>query len=152
MEPSNFRLTTRQLALKVLPRYRSMVTHLPALTEHIAFKVQHFIVSRERAIRIVVTRGDREWTITPDIFEVFSFQHGDRLTVIPANKAAQLPNTWDDRHVRVRPGTAIRVPSVYEFFEFKGFEIPVHLISLTGGGPETLDSFGRDTLTDIRSM
>ena len=94
-------------------------------------------------LRIKVTRGAREWLVEPGMFETFGFQHGDRLEVLPATAAAALPTTWGDVNVPIAPGQAIRVPPAYEFFEFKGFRIPVHLITLTGAGPESLDWIGR---------
>ena len=81
--------------------------------------------------------------IAPDVFETFAFREGDTLRVIPETVAAALPNTWGDTHVPIRPGEAIRVPPVYRFFSYKGFSIPVHLMSLTGAGPETFEIIGR---------
>jgi SAM-dependent methyltransferase len=94
-------------------------------------------------LKIAVTRGNQRWEIDPAFFEVFAFQSGDELTIIPVENAAKLPKTWDDIHIRVASGCAIRVPPRYEFFEFRGFHIPVHLIALTGAGPESLASIGR---------
>ena len=81
--------------------------------------------------------------ISPAAFDEFSFADGDRLEVLPADLAAQLPVTWGDRHIEVEAGRAIRVPAEYRLCEFQGFCIPSHLVSLTGAGPETLDLIGR---------
>jgi SAM-dependent methyltransferase len=100
-------------------------------------------------LRIRVERGAGAddpatvFEIAPAEFETFAFADGDRLRVLPEAVAAALPVTWGDRHVEIAPGRAIRVPSEYRSFEFRGFRIPVHLIALTGAGPETLDSIGR---------
>jgi SAM-dependent methyltransferase len=94
-------------------------------------------------LRIEITRGPRSWRIDPVIFETFGFQDGDTLRVLPAEAAARLPTTWGDTIVPVAPGHAIRVPAEYRFFEFRGFRIPVHLIALTGAGPDTFDWMGR---------
>lgn len=39
-------------------------------------------------------------------------------------------------NIQLEPGISIHVPSQYSFFDFKGFRIRVHLISLTGAGPK----------------
>jgi ubiquinone/menaquinone biosynthesis C-methylase UbiE len=94
-------------------------------------------------LRITVTRGDREWSIDPAVFETFGFQHGDELRVTPPEEAARLPNSCGHINILVSPGRAIRVPARYDFFEFKGFRIPEHLLTMTGAGPDTFDLIGR---------
>src|SRR3954467_6026935 len=37
--------------------------------------------------RIVVRRGDRTWSITPDLFDTFSFRNGDELSVVTTEAA-----------------------------------------------------------------
>jgi SAM-dependent methyltransferase len=135
MQPSKFRLIGRQLALSLLAPFHSKVVES-------AVPAQQTDVDPQ-PIQIVITRGEKEWVIAPEFFEAFSFEDGDQLGVIPAEKAAQLPNTWGDTHIQVRSGAAIRVPSVYQFFAYKGFDIPVHLITLTGAGPETFEAIGK---------
>jgi SAM-dependent methyltransferase len=93
--------------------------------------------------RIQITRGERGGAIDPAWFEGFPFRSGDILTVLPEAKAAKLPNTWGDTHIRIGDGHAIRVPPCWDMYEFKGFSIPSHLIRLTGGPPEQLDSVGK---------
>jgi SAM-dependent methyltransferase len=87
---------------------------------------------------IKVSRGESSWKIEPSEFETFPFENGDVLAVLP-----KLPTIWEDTNINIEPGRAIRVPPRYEYFEFKGFSIPVHLIKLTGAGPDTFDSIGR---------
>lgn len=94
-------------------------------------------------MQIEVTRQDcRVAVISPTEFDTFPFQHGDRLIVTPPSKAALLPITWGDRNLEIAPGHAVRIPESWSLFEFKGFQIPVHLITLTGAGPDTLDLIG----------
>lgn len=94
--------------------------------------------------RILVTRGDFYCVIDPIFFEDFGFQTGDDLAVIPADEAARLPRTCDGYTlIEIKKGHSIRVPSRIELFEFKGFRIPIHLVALTGAGPETLDDLGK---------
>lgn len=76
-------------------------------------------------------------------FDDLALQDGDRLAVLPADAAVALPVTWGDRNVPIAPGHSIRVPEVWRSYEYKGFHIPSHLISLTGAGPETLETIGR---------
>jgi ubiquinone/menaquinone biosynthesis C-methylase UbiE len=99
--------------------------------------------NKHGTLRIVVTRGDQHCEIAPSLFESFAFQPGDELAVIPADEAAKLPKTGSDINIQIEIGRAIRVPQRFEIYEFKGFKIPVHLISLTGAGPETLDQIGK---------
>lgn len=95
------------------------------------------------SLRIEIRRDDGSVTrIDPADFDDHPFEDGDRLAVVPAERAAALPVTWGDRHVEIEPGRAIRVPEVWRLAEFKGFRIPAHLVSLTGAGPETLDLIG----------
>jgi len=93
--------------------------------------------------RIVVMHGDQRWEIEPAEFESFPFEAGDQLSVIPLNVATTLPVSWGNIHVEIERGRAILVPPQIEFFEFKGYKIPVHLINLTGAGPETLEQIGK---------
>lgn len=94
-------------------------------------------------LRLRVDRsGSPSVHITPDQFESFEFVDGDSLHIEPASAEAALPTTWGDRNIEVNPGHAIRVPAQMRYFDFKGFRIPVHLITLTGAGPETLDWIG----------
>ncbi|RAI58762.1 class I SAM-dependent methyltransferase [Roseicella frigidaeris] len=93
-------------------------------------------------VRIRITRGEQSWSIDPAAFETFGFEDGDLLQVTPIEKAAGFPVTWGDVNVTV-PSHAIRVPARYGLFEFEGFRIPVHLISLTGAGPETFGWMGQ---------
>lgn len=99
------------------------------------------------ALKILISRGsaptDHVFEIGAEEFDNFAFVDGDRLEVVPKELASQLPVTWGDTHVQIEKGRAIRVPAVYRYCEFRGFRIPVHLVSLTGAGPETLDSIGR---------
>jgi ubiquinone/menaquinone biosynthesis C-methylase UbiE len=93
---------------------------------------------------ILVTRGNHRCVIAPVFFDAFAFQTGDELTVIPAEDAAKLPRTCEGHTlVEINKGYSIQVPSRIELFEFKGFQIPVHLVALTGAGPETLDQIGK---------
>jgi SAM-dependent methyltransferase len=98
---------------------------------------------RGQSVSIRIARGDLSWLITPDVFEVFAFKSGDELTVEPPDVAARLPITWGDINIQIERGRSIRVPSHYEFFDYKGFHIPVHLILLTGAGPDTLELIGK---------
>jgi SAM-dependent methyltransferase len=111
----------------------------------------HLASQRDRATvdgmraepRIVVSHGNRRWEIEPAEFETFPFEAGDQLSVIPADVVATLPVTWGVIHVEIEKGRAIRVPSRMEFFEFKGYRIPTHLIDLTGAGADTLEQIGK---------
>jgi SAM-dependent methyltransferase len=95
------------------------------------------------SLTIEIRRGtDEVLHVEPAAFDDFPFQDGDRLAVLPAEAAAALPVTWGDVNVEVAPGRAIRVPPVWRLFAFKGFQIPAHLIALTGAGPETFDLIG----------
>jgi SAM-dependent methyltransferase len=92
---------------------------------------------------IRVTRGWRLWHIMPRDFELFAFRSGDTLTVLPPEPAETMRRSWGDWCLEIAPGRTIRVPPRYDFFDFKGFSIPVHLIALTGAGPESFDIIGK---------
>jgi SAM-dependent methyltransferase len=101
-------------------------------------------------LRIVVSHGDQKWQIEPAEFETFPFEEDDQLTVIPTELVAELPVTWGDVHIKIADGRAIRVPPQIEFFEFKGYKIPVHLINLTGAGTETFEQIGKAHIDSYR--
>src|SRR5262249_21390147 len=94
-------------------------------------------------LRIQVSHGPQKWEIEPTEFETFPFEGGDQLRVIPTEVAATLPVSWGNIHVEIQKGRAIVVAPRIEFFEFKGYKIPVHLINFTGAGPETLEQIGK---------
>ena len=71
---------------------------------------------------------------------------------IPVDAATELPTTWGDRIVPLDLENTIRVPAVWQAYEYKGFSIPSHLISLTGAGPETLDIIGRAHLINYEKQ
>lgn len=103
------------------------------------------------ALHIEIQRADGSTLqIEPAAFDDFAFRDGDRLRVLPHEEAQRLPVTWGDRHVEIAPGRAIRVPEVWRLCEFKGFSIPVHLVALTGAGPETLEPIGRAHIDSYR--
>lgn len=85
-------------------------------------------------------------------FEEFPFESDDALEVVPVEAAAKLAVTLNDVHVKITKGRSIRVPARMNFVEFKGFRIPVHLINLTGAGPETLDSVGKDHIAKYKQF
>jgi SAM-dependent methyltransferase len=95
------------------------------------------------ALYIEITRGSRVCSVDPAVFDLLDLRTGDLLRVLPEVAASGLPHIWEDIHVPVSAGHAIRVPPKWETFAFKGFDVPVHLIKLTGAGPETLDSIGK---------
>ncbi len=95
------------------------------------------------ALQLRIERaGAPSQCIAPGEFEQFDFADGDSLHIEPAALESTLPTTWGDRCIEIAPGHAIRVPAQMRYFDFKGFRIPVHLITLTGAGPETLDWIG----------
>jgi SAM-dependent methyltransferase len=103
-------------------------------------------------LRIIVTRAEQHWEIAPALFEVFAFRTGDQLTVVPADQAAKLPAIWGDVVVPIEPGRSVRVPHRMVFHPFKNFQIPAHLISLTGAGPETLDEIGKAHIANYKRI
>lgn len=93
-------------------------------------------------VQVRITRGEQSWSIDPGQFDSFNFEDGDLLQVTPAERAAGFPVTWGDVNLPIST-QAIRVPARYDVFEFEGFRIPVHLITLTGAGPETFGWMGQ---------
>jgi SAM-dependent methyltransferase len=94
-------------------------------------------------VNIQVSRKGRSWHLTPRQFEAFPLENGDELIVLPPELASKLPCTGGDISVEIAPGHAIRVPPRFEIFEFKGSRLPVHLVTLTGAGPDTFDQIAR---------
>jgi ubiquinone/menaquinone biosynthesis C-methylase UbiE len=90
-----------------------------------------------------VSRGDDHRDIQPSAFSTFAFQSGDALRVLPEDKAANLPKSWADTCIEIAPGHSIRVPPKFDFFDYRGFRIPEHLVALTGAGSATFEAVGR---------
>lgn len=102
-------------------------------------------------LRILVTRSGDQFALRPDAYDDFDFKNGDRLTIEPYDLATKLLQTPDSsRHIRIGEGKSIRVPAQFDIAEFKGFELPVHLVALTGAGPETLDPIGAAHVTNYK--
>jgi len=92
-------------------------------------------------VAIEVTRQGRCIPVPIQEFSIRRLHDGDKLRVIPRDNS--FPVTWGDTIVPLPSGGSVRVPKVYKEVEFKGFRIPTHLVSLTGAGPETLETFGK---------
>jgi hypothetical protein len=97
-----------------------------------------------RALRIVIRRDGRRFAIAPVAFDDFDFRSGDEIELVPARKAAALASTPDGcRHVRLDDTRAIRVPPRMTLTAYNGFQLPEHLVLLTGAGSETLGPIGK---------
>lgn len=108
------------------------------------FKAQHFPCNDLESLHIVVSRGNRRVIIRPHEFDNFAFLSGDELALIPARLTRQVSVAPDGtRQVLIDDGKAIRLPSRIELFEYKGYKLPVHLVTLTGAGPETWEAIGK---------
>lgn len=84
------------------------------------------------------------YVINPDEYHEFEFETGDKLTVIPTDIAATLHRTPDGCvHVPTSDGHSLRVPLNMEIASFRSYKMPLHLVLLTGAGPETLDPIGK---------
>jgi SAM-dependent methyltransferase len=142
-------MSMQQVLESLLATSQQISTNMTRLDRKIQYLVDFQDLERNR-IRIRVTRGDLEWIISPDIFETFSFREGDLLQVLPEDMAAQLPNSWGDTHIQIQPGKAIRVPSIYKFLDYKGFDIPLHLVTLTGASPETFAGISQSHISNIQ--
>ena len=90
----------------------------------------------------MVERGQGKLFIEPDAFDDFVFESGDRLNVTPSgSESARTP----DQHIHLRKsdGMAIRIPPTVSYTTYRGYQIPDHLIVLTGAGGETLEPIGK---------
>ena len=98
-------------------------------------------MANESKTVIHVQRGNDVAVLDPAMFESFKFRDGDKLSVTPSDPK-ELPVTWGNVNIKVSDDISVRVPEVWETFDFKGYRIPAHLILLTGAGPETFDGIG----------
>ena len=100
-----------------------------------------------KRMRIVVTRGETKFLISPSEFDDFEFNDGDQITVMPTSQASRLRRTPEGHvHIPTGDGRGIRVPEKMMLAPFKGFSVPVHLVALTGAGMESLDELGKGHL------
>jgi SAM-dependent methyltransferase len=110
-------------------------------------------VTEPGPLRIRVTRVDESWEIAPELFDHFAFESGDELTILPEAAAAALLRTPDGcANIRTATGSAIRVPTRFDLFLFRGLRIPVYLIELTGAGADTLDHLGKAHMDNYRKF
>jgi SAM-dependent methyltransferase len=108
----------------------------PALTTAVSSEINR------AQVNVIVTRDNLQILLCPEELETFEFHDQDRLTVVPEEEVSKLPQTYGDIIVGLGGGKSIRVPPFYAVYEFRGYRIPIHLISLTGGGPEMLEATG----------
>ena len=102
------------------------------------------LARNDRALRIVITRGQEQYVIAPEEFENFMFVSGDQLDITPRVLANRLVKTPDGhRHLMIDEGKAIRLPPKMEFTSYEGYLVPEHLCLLTGAGVETLGPIGK---------
>lgn len=95
-------------------------------------------------LKIIVTRGQFQYFISPSEFEEFKFESGDNLDIHPKQLADQLVKSVDGhRHIQLSPGKAIRIPKKMILTPHYGYLIPEHLAVLTGVGTEGFDSIGK---------
>jgi SAM-dependent methyltransferase len=95
-----------------------------------------------RQTTIGVTRGSGRFDITPEEYDRFEFQSGDSIDVTGGD--TEVRRTPDGCfNLRTATGEAIRVPPrKFELFGYKGLQLPVHLVVLTGAGPESWEVIG----------
>jgi SAM-dependent methyltransferase len=105
---------------------------------------QRFPIVDSEPLQIKVSRGEKRFVVPPSAFEDFPFETGDELAVIPTHLAVRLPAAPDGtRQVPIGNGRTIRLPSRIDLYEYKGYKLPVHLVVLTGAGPETWEPIGK---------
>jgi SAM-dependent methyltransferase len=93
---------------------------------------------------IVVTRYGERFRIHPDSFDEFKFRTGDRLVISPAHHIAGVSKTPDQHlHLRRNDGQSIRVPPYFVNVPYGKYEIPEHLMILTGAGASSWEAIGK---------
>ena len=88
-----------------------------------------------------VERGGQHLACKLNEFDDFRFMHGDVLSIQPAT----LPRVMTpdgSSHLLVGPSRPIRISPRIEFCQFQDYQLPVHLLTLTGGGVEMLGPIG----------
>lgn len=110
-----------------------------------------FSYSTKDALQIKIMRGKEKYLIKPENFDEFTFQSTDQLIIIPGNKSSQLLKTPDNhRHILIKEGKAIRIPTEMTLKPYKGYLIPEHLCILTGAGTETLETIGKSHINSYQ--
>ena len=111
----------------------------------------HPVIKDEGPLQIMVRRGNDFCLISPALFDDFDFRNGDSLDIVPHSEAEKLLKTPEGNwHVVDSQGRGIRVPSLYELTEFKGYLMPEHLVRLTGAGSETFDVLGKGHIANYK--
>lgn len=111
--------------------------------------------SKNAKLRLMIIRGRQVAAIIdPDIYDDFPFRTGDVVKILSSDQSATLVVTPDgNSNIRLEDGKTIRMPSRFDLFEYKGFRLPVHLVTLTGAGPDTWEVFGQEHIKNyIRFM
>ncbi len=97
-----------------------------------------------QSLKIRVLRGNEQLFLKPSEYDRFIFQEGDKLSITPARLAWRLPIAPDGtKLIPTGEGKAFRLPSRMEFCDYKGYKLPVHLVTLTGAGPDTWEAIGK---------
>lgn len=148
------KLAVRSIVFKVCPPIRRLEERLIQSQEKVDSleirikqleKVESFLKGGESKskAKILISRGGGFVVIDPETYDDFEFQHGDEIEILSPDQVSRFAITPDNnRHIGIGD-RAIRVPPRMEFFDFKGYRIPVHLMDLTGAGPATWDVFGQ---------
>jgi ubiquinone/menaquinone biosynthesis C-methylase UbiE len=108
------------------------------------FCPKRFSNEEMQSLKVGVLRCNKKTFFKLGEYERFIFQDGDELSITPMNLALQLPIAPDGtRQILIEEGKAIRLPSQMKFFDYKGYKLPVHLVILTGAGPESWEAIGK---------
>lgn len=135
---------------------RGPISNLKSILRRIKVKIKSKLPARTKTnnnyamlfdnheLQIMVRRGDEKCIFSPGLFDDFDFKDGDEITIVPEFEASKLLKTPEGNfHLVTADGRGIRVPSKIELTPFKGYELPEHLVRLTGAGSSTFDELGK---------
>jgi len=100
--------------------------------------LRHFLTEYGR---IVVDRGGQHIDCKLNEFDDFRFIHGDVLTIQPST-LPRIMTPDGSSHLLVAPSMPVRIPPRMEFCQFQDYQLPAHLLTLTGGGVDMLGPIG----------
>jgi SAM-dependent methyltransferase len=107
-------------------------------------------LSFAREAQIKVDRGGQQIICKLNEFDDFTFLHGDVLTVQPAIWPRVM--TLGNAHLLAGPSLPICIPPRMEFCQFQDYQLPVHLLNLTGGGVDMLGPIGEKHVSNYEQF
>lgn len=103
-----------------------------------------FRINLNTDYKLEILRKNQKAVIPLSMFDKFNFENNDKIQILP-NSYNLIKTPEGNSHIYA-DGVGYRIPSEIELVQFMGYDLPHHLVKLTGAGIETFDELGRGHL------